>query len=224
VRQAMALAIDREAVAEARGADYTHPNGQVTNAGVAGHIDGFGFEFDLDAAKQLMAESGYPDGFSLTILSESILDGQSLIAQSMIANFGELGIDVQLQVEPDVPTFIGTAGSAQYSAVLWPIVGTKTSQYTGNYNGGGFLNSFGVFDDELTALQAETNVGTPEEQLAAQEELTKRSNELAWFIPVVATDSVFYVSADLENVVASALNPNPMPIGPSAEFAWHPAG
>lgn len=223
VRQAMALAIDREAIAEARGADFTHPNGQVSNAGVPGNLDGFGFDFDLEAAKDLMAQSEFPDGFSLTILSEGVLDGQSLIAQTMIANFGELGIDVQLQVEPDVPTFIGTAGTAQYSALLWPIVGSKASEYVGRFNGPGFLNSFNVSDPQLAELQADALRGTPEEQLAVQEQITEYSNELAWFIPLVATDSVFYVSPDVENVVASVLNPNPMPIGPSAEYAWHPA-
>lgn len=223
VRQAMALAIDREAIAEARGADFTHPNGQLSNEGVPGHVEGFGFEFDLEAAKDLMAQSAYPDGFSLTILSEGVLDGQSLIAQTMIANFGELGIDVDLQVEPDVPTFIGTAGTAQYSALLWPIVGLKTSEFASRFNGSGFLNSFNVSDPELADLQAQALRGTEEEQLAVQEQITEYSNELAWFIPLVSTDSVFYVSADVENVVASVLNPNPMPIGPSAEYAWQPA-
>lgn len=222
VRQAMALAIDREAIAEARGAEFTHPNGQVSNAGVPGNIDGYGYDFDLEAAKDLMAQSAFPDGFSLTILSEGVLDGQSLIAQTMIANFGELGIDVQLQVEPDVPTFIGTAGTAQYSALLWPIVGTKASEYVGRFNGPGFLNSFNVSDSELADLQAQSAIGTEDEQRAVQEAITERSNDLAWFIPLVATDSVFYVAADVENVTASVLNPNPMPLGPSAEYAWRP--
>lgn len=223
VRQAMALAIDRDAIAEARGAEYTHPNGQVSNAGVPGYIDGFGYEFDLDAAKELMAQSAFPDGFTLTILSEGILDGQSLIAQSTIANFGELGIDVQLQVEPDVPTFIGTASSAQYSVALWPITGTKASEFAADFNGVGFLNAMNLSNAELSDLQAQALRGTADEQLAAEEQVTELSNELAFFIPLVSTDSVFYVSAGVENVVASALNPNPMPIGPSAEYAWHPA-
>lgn len=224
VRQAMALAIDRAAIAEARGAEFTHPNGQVANEGVPGYLDGYGFDFDLAAAKALMAESGFPDGFELTILSEGVLDGQSLIAQTMIANFGELGIDVELQVEPDVPTFIQTAGTGEYAALLWPIVGLKASEYVGRYNGPGFLNALDVSDPELADLQAQAVLGTEEDQLAVHEAITERSNELAWFIPLVATDSVFYVSSKVENVVASVLNPNPMPIGPAAEYAWHPAG
>ena len=83
--------------------------------------------------------------------------------------------------------------------------------------------------DDLWAAVVDQMGGYPEETSerteteGEQEQITKLSNELAWFIPLVATDSVFYVSADVENVVASVLNPNPMPIGPSAEYAWHPA-
>jgi peptide/nickel transport system substrate-binding protein len=167
-----------------------------------------------------MAESGYPDGFSLTLLSESILDSQSTIAQAATSHFAEIGIDVTLQVEAAVPSFIGSAASKSFAAALWPIVGQRASEPAGLIIGPGFLNAFGVGDDELAGLIADSNVGTDEERLAAQEAVTERSNELAWFIPIVATDSIYMVSPDLENVTISAINSQPMPIGPDADHAW----
>lgn len=223
VRQAIAHAIDREAVANARGADFAHPSGQVANAGVPGYIEGYGFDFDLAKAKELMAQSAYPDGFSMTLVSDAVLDSQSAIAQTAIANLAEIGIQVELQVEAAVPSFIQAAGSKEYPAALWPIVGLRASEPASLIIGPGFLNAFQVGDDRLAALIADANVGTEEERDAKQDAVTERSNEIAYFIPVVATDSIFMVSSKIENVTISAINSNPVPIGPDAAHAWRPA-
>ncbi|MEO5535354.1 MAG: ABC transporter substrate-binding protein [Pseudolysinimonas sp.] len=222
VRQAIGYAIDRDAVVNALGADYSHASGQIANTGVPGYIDGYGFDFDLAKAKDLMAKSAFPNGFSMTLLSESILDSQSTIAQTAIAHLSEIGIDVQLQVEAAVPTFIGSAGSKSYAAALWPIVGQRASEPASNITGPGFLNAFQVGDDQLASLIKDSNVGSDQDRLAAQEAITKRSNEIGFFIPIVATDSVYMVSSKVANVTISAINSQPMPIGPDADHAWHP--
>lgn len=224
VRQAMAYAIDRSAVADARGgADYNELLGQVTAEGEGGHIADFGFDYDLDQAKALMAESGYPDGFSMTLLSETPLDNQSALTQAAIAHLGEIGIDVQLEVDAAVPSFIEKAASKQYPAVIWPLVGDNASDYANVYTGPGFTNAFGVQDAEFDALIAQAIAASGDEKASLEEQVTRRSNELAWFVPIVATLNLYYVSPKVTNVTISPRNPNPMPVGPTADLSWQPA-
>ena len=224
VREAIAYAVDRDAIVASIGEEFATPSTQVANPTLPGYIDDFGFDFDMDMAAELMAESGYPDGFTWTILVESILDSRSVIAQSMISRLGDIGIDVELEVAPSVPGLIESAFSQQYSAVLWPITGTKASDFADEQIGPSFTNAFGITDPELADLIAQTATVPEAERAALEERITERSNELAWFIPLVSTQNVYYVSTDVTNVTLSALNPNPMPVGPAAEFAWQPAG
>lgn len=224
VRQAMGHAIDRDAIVSARGGDeFAVAIDQLTTDGEVGHIDDAGFDYDLTEAKSLMAESGYPDGFSMTLLSQTPLDNQSLITQTAISHLGEIGVEVTLEVASAVPDFIQKAGSKQYGAIIWPITGDTASDYAQTFTVPGFMNAFGVTDSELDDLVGQAIVATGDEKTALEEQVTERSNELAWFLPLVATNNVYYVSPDVTNVRVSALNPNPVPVAPDADLAWAPA-
>jgi peptide/nickel transport system substrate-binding protein len=225
VRQAMGYAIDRASIVSARGGEgFATAINQLTTDAEIGHIDDFGFEFDTDQAEELMSESAYPDGFSMTLLSQTPLDNQSLITQAAIAHLGEIGITVKLEVASSVPDFIQKAGSKQYPAIIWPIIGDSASDYAQTFTGQGFTNAFQVTDPLLAELVAEAIVATGDAKIAVEDKVTERSNELAWFLPLIATNNTYYVSPDVANVRISALNPNPIPVAPSAELAWHPAG
>lgn len=224
VRQAMGYAIDRDAIVSARGGDeFATALSQLTTDQEVGHVADAGFDYDLDAAKKLMAESGYPDGFSMTLLSETPLDNQSLITQTAIAHLGEIGVNVTLDVASAIPDFIGKAGSKQYPAIIWPIVGDVASDYSQTFTGPGFTNAFGVTDPELAELTQAAILATGDGKDAAEQAVTERSNELAWFLPLIATNNVYYISPDVKNVRVSTLNPNPIPVAPSADLAWFPA-
>lgn len=224
VRQAMGNAIDRDAIVSARGGEeFATATDQLASEDEIGHIDDFGFEFDMDKAKSLMSESEYPDGFSMTLLSQTPLDNQSLITQAAISHLGELGIDVKLDVASSIPDFIQKAGSKKYPAIIWPVIGDTASDYADTFTGEGFTNAFGVKDQTLEDLINASVVATDDAKTDLEEQVTERSNELAWFLPLISTMNVYYVSPDVTNVTVSALNPNPIPVAPTADLAWRPA-
>jgi peptide/nickel transport system substrate-binding protein len=224
VRQAMGYAIDRSAIVKARGGDeFASVLDQLTAKGEEGHDDGIAFDYDMQKAKSLMAESGYPGGFSMTLLSESPLDNQSLITQTAIAHLKEIGIKVTLDVASAVPDFIQKAGSKKYPAIIWPIVGDTASDYAQTFTGQGFTNAFGVSDPGLDDLVGKSIVATGDEKIALEKQVSARSNDLAWFLPLISTMNVYYVSPKVKGVQISPMNPNPIPVGPSADLAWHPA-
>ncbi|PRY13053.1 ABC transporter substrate-binding protein [Kineococcus rhizosphaerae] len=223
VRQAMALALDRDALASALGADYNQANGQLTAEGVDGHLDGYGFTQDLAEAKSLMASAGYPDGFTLPVLTENVLDNQTTISQAMAGDLAKIGVKVELVVKNTVPDFIQAALSKQYPVLVWPVIGSTSAQVLANFVQPGVTDPFGTADPTLTALYAQAQAASGADRTAVFEQITKASNEAAWFIPAVSTDNVFAVDADLQNVTASALNPNPLPVSPDPRYAWKSA-
>ncbi len=221
VRQAMALAIDRDSLANALGADFTTANGQLANKGTAGYLDGFGFTQDIAKAKSLLADAGYPDGFTLDVLTENILDNQTTISQAIASDLGKIGVKVNLIVKNSVPDFIGAGLTKQYPALIWPITGTNSAQFLANFLGTNLLNPFGNTDPKLTDAYSKSLTATSDsERKDAFENITTASNDVAWFLPAISTQSIYYVGKKIENVRISATNSNPLPQAPDAKYAW----
>ncbi len=125
VRQAVAYAIDRQAVIDTafngRGeALYGFPTiaGQ---AGYNGEYDDY-FSYDLDKAKELMAEAGYEDGFSCTILATSdysFHEQTALVVQDCLA---DIGIEVTADL-PDWATRLERSSTGDYDIIVCGTIG-----------------------------------------------------------------------------------------------------
>ena len=96
VRQAMAHALDRQAIIEGATYGYGTPIGSAFAPHNPYYIDLTGtYPYDVAKAKALLAEAGYPDGFSATLklppLAYASLSGQIIASQ-----FAEVGIKLEL--------------------------------------------------------------------------------------------------------------------------------
>ncbi|GGK20642.1 ABC transporter substrate-binding protein [Salinarimonas ramus] len=98
VRRAMSMAIDREAIVERIMDDAAAPANQFLPAGMFGTIaDAPALEYDPERARELLAEAGYPDGFSVTFHATNdryINDAQ--VAQAVAQFFTRIGIETEL--------------------------------------------------------------------------------------------------------------------------------
>jgi len=77
------------------------------------------FAFDPDAARALLAEAGYPDGFDVRL--EYVAGERSDVLQAIAANLSEIGINVAIE-SMDLATFNGTwtaPDSARLRLVSW---------------------------------------------------------------------------------------------------------
>jgi peptide/nickel transport system substrate-binding protein len=97
VRQAMSRAVDREAMIDAvlfgNGVPAQSP---FYGPGILFWTDEFAVPYDLDAAKTLLAESGYPNGFTATLILPS---GDQLAQQTATIfadQMAQLGIDIRI--------------------------------------------------------------------------------------------------------------------------------
>ncbi|MCG8547744.1 MAG: ABC transporter substrate-binding protein [Alphaproteobacteria bacterium] len=107
VRKAMAMAIDREALVARIMDGAGTPANQNVAPQVLGHAPGLPeIKFDPKAAKKLLAEAGYPDGFGLTIHCTNdryVNDGR--ICQALGQMLARLGLKVKVEALPKAVMF-----------------------------------------------------------------------------------------------------------------------
>ena len=110
VRRALSLAINREGIARQLMEGFSVPAGQLMPEGALGHDPSIRPDpFDPAAARRLLAEAGYPDGFSLTLHGPNdryVNDAE--IAQALAQMWTRVGVRTTVQTMPSSMFFART--------------------------------------------------------------------------------------------------------------------
>lgn len=197
VRQAMNMVFDREGIAQGLFQGMAEPTAQMFGPDTDAYIPELEevYEYDVDAAKELMAEAGYADGFTVEIPSRTPQTDQAnpLIVQQ----FAELGITVTetpLAAANAVPELLSgrfpmTYISMPLSSGLWSV--DQEISPTATWN---------VKDNAAPELSALTDTA----QSAQGDELTETLREInqyvvdnAWFIPWNNRTAYFGTAGDV---------------------------
>ncbi|MFJ6453870.1 ABC transporter substrate-binding protein [Paenarthrobacter sp. NPDC091669] len=187
VRKAINMAFDREKMVQQvlRGGGKAtmqifNPKGAAYDPALEGT-----YKFDPTAAKKLMADAGYADGFDVTmpatVISKSF---EPLITQAL----NDIGIRVTW--EPVPPQNAAAAVSSKKYPMIFFLDGLNVTQreLQNNFSDSGFLNPFGSKYPELTELISKVSLETDEAKAA---ELYKEINA---FVVKEALDApLFYV-------------------------------
>lgn len=123
VRQAIAHAIDYEAICGAISPSLTQATASILLPWMPVYSDNIPtYAYDPDRARALLAEAGYPDGFSFQHLGTSA-QGVTELQQFEIDFLAQVGIDMQMELV-DTPTFNQrrNAGEFQMATRLLPAV------------------------------------------------------------------------------------------------------
>jgi len=97
VREAVEYAIDKERIARTVGLGYFEPRYQGMLSIHPGFDPNFeGRRYNVEKAKQLLAEAGYPNGFKTKLMCGTHLAGDELAA--IQANLKQIGIDVSIEL------------------------------------------------------------------------------------------------------------------------------
>ncbi|RUT30109.1 polyamine ABC transporter substrate-binding protein [Arsenicitalea aurantiaca] len=103
VRQAIAHAIDRDQLVAFRGEMLTRPATSVIPSGYLGHEPQTLLEHDVERARELLAEAGYPDGIDLRTV-QTTLPAMLTTMEVVQAQLAEAGIRLNFELV-DHPTF-----------------------------------------------------------------------------------------------------------------------
>jgi peptide/nickel transport system substrate-binding protein len=96
VRRAIAHAIDRESL---KAALFGFPivSGSYIPTELSVHDPEAGLPFSLDSARSELAQSGFPDGFSVSVLIDAGSVQENTLAQVLQQQVGEIGIDLKIE-------------------------------------------------------------------------------------------------------------------------------
>jgi peptide/nickel transport system substrate-binding protein len=150
VRQALSMAIDREAIKRNIMRGLSIPAGLMVAPGVNGHSPELDtpIKTDVEGAKKLLADAGYPNGFEVRLnCPNNRYVNDEEICQAVVAMWARVGVKASLAAE-NMATFIqkvqnfdssiyllgwGVATyDAQYS--LQSLIRTRTTGADGNFN------------------------------------------------------------------------------------------
>ena len=150
VRQALSMAIDREAIKRNIMRSLSIPAGLMVAPGVNGNSPDIDVpaKVDAEAAKKLLAEAGYPDGFEVRMnCPNNRYVNDEEICQAVVAMWARIGVKAQLMAENmatfsvrfqnfDSSLYLLGWGVATYDAqyMIQSLVRTKSSGADGNYN------------------------------------------------------------------------------------------
>ncbi len=162
VRQAIAYAIDRDFMIDALDQGLTIPaTSGIVTASPFHDSTVNPYDRDVDQAKALLAEAGYGDGdLSLTI--DYIPPTQVIYAEYVVQALEDVGINVELSVSPDFPTWAGRIAGRDYQMTInnvwnWgdPVIGVHRSYLSDNIDQGIWTNNTGYSNAEVDRILAE---------------------------------------------------------------------
>ena len=196
VRQAMALALDRDNLAKVVG-PLTKPLDQFGLPGMAGADPNLPskYTYDVEKAKQLMAEAGYSDGFSVTMLVNSDdVEAKNAVVAS-VDQFAKIGIELKLKNVPET-TFFSELGSKKYAlgAASWALIGDVPANADRLYKlpYSAVLNPFLSEDPDLEKAYEELQAADD----STAEDAAKHFNDVmtakAWYIPISYSQRYMY--------------------------------
>ncbi|MGG7644287.1 ABC transporter substrate-binding protein [Rhodovulum sp. YNF3179] len=170
VRKAMSMAINREAIQQVVMRGQSQPAGMIAPP----FVNGWSEEMDqattdIDAAKALMAEAGYGDGFSIQLdcPNDRYINDEA-ICQAAVGMLAQIGVTVNLDAKPKAQHFpLITNGETDFYMLGWGVP-TYDSEYIfnflvhtrgserGSWNGTGYSNP--ELDEMIVSLASETDL------------------------------------------------------------------
>jgi peptide/nickel transport system substrate-binding protein/oligopeptide transport system substrate-binding protein len=151
LRQALCWAVDRESIAENLLEGAAEPANCILPPGIKGRDDSIpGYGYDLEKAKRLLTDAGYPDGKGLQELTlwYNTNEIHQQVAQIVQSSFRKIGVNVRLRsldwpaylkacesFEPDLFRMGWLADIPDADNFLYILLDSKQRGAPGNYSG-----------------------------------------------------------------------------------------
>lgn len=181
VRQAINMAFDRQGIIDAILQGLGQPTTQIFNSLSPAFIEDLddAYPYDPERARELIAEAGYPDGFTLTMPANLFVQ---LLQPTITQALADIGITVEWEPVPAQQSGQTTNWGMYFNqGGVAPPSRTTVLYFSEN----GSHNPFGVTDPTLDELRQRLAATTdPEAANEIYREINTFAVENAWFAPI----------------------------------------
>jgi peptide/nickel transport system substrate-binding protein len=206
VRQALNYAIDRPALAKVLGSGYGTPISQMAAPGWDSYDAALeqAYPYNPAKAKQMLAAAGYPNGFTMPVVSVAAV-GQDVLVNALQGQLAQVGITVKPDITSNTGSYFQAMSSGNYPAATLSFGRLPAAfDYADLYGPAAAFNPFKTSSSQLTALDGKLNAASA----SAEPDIAKQMQALlvnqAWFVPVAATPLVVLYNSSVTGVNASA--------------------
>ncbi|KUO06062.1 ABC transporter substrate-binding protein [Streptomyces caeruleatus] len=193
VRRAINMVFDKAAIAQKLYQGQAEPTAQIFRKNSAAWIPDLKdpYPYDISAAKKLMAEAGYADGFSVDIpyLANFGLDAAMPV---VIQGLKELNIEAK-QVTLSGSNALLDMLSGKYPIIFWPLGNHGDSRLSidGTVLPTSVWNTQKITDPTIDRLWNTVLTSQGEKSATPQKQLNQHLIDQAWFAPWVYMNSFF---------------------------------
>ncbi len=208
VRQAINYALDRESIATALLGEYGFATEQTvvpSEAGYVADLDSY-YSYDPEKAKELLAEAGYPDGFSLPVVASTSAT-QATLSQVIVEQLAQVGITIELDARPSADYFEGMTSGTFAAAVIGYGSQPMSMEYDGLFGPDAVFNPLKSQSDTIDENMNKAMVASEDEAKGYYEAVMTELVEDAWFAPAVFAPVFYFASADLAPATATEARP-----------------
>jgi len=212
VRQAMGMALDRQRIVDA----FYPPGSIVADQFLPSSIFGYTeepkwYDYDPEAAKALLAEAGFPDGFEVTLnyrdVVRSYLPSPGTVGVDIQDQLAAIGVTVNIEVmESGAFLDASDAGELTMYMLGWGADYPDATNFLDFHFGAGASDQFGAgFEDIQGVLSEAAQIADPDARLTLYEEATGLIKEHVPMVPIAHGGSGTAFRADVTNAQASPL-------------------
>ncbi|WP_051943966.1 ABC transporter substrate-binding protein [Streptacidiphilus rugosus] len=207
VRQALNYAVDRAAITKAVVQQYGSPTDEISLPGLDGYAPDADnrYPYDPAKAKQLLAEAGYPNGFSLGMETQGFL-GIDLVTQAVVAEWRKIGVTVNLTTDTSIGQWLGNATSRRFPTLGFGYGGASTYLLSLDWMlpHATAFNPFASQDPTLTKMLATAAAAPAAQAPALDQEVMRYVVDQAWFVSVLRMEGIYaYDSHRISGFAAS---------------------
>ena len=231
VRQAIAMGIDRQRIVD----NFYPPGSEVashfTPCAIAFGCEGEEwYEYDPDAARDMLAEAGFPDGFETQIHLRDVVRGYlplpTAVAADLQAQLADIGITATIDVQEST-TFIDNSDAGNLPGIHllgWGADYPDATNFLDYHFGAGASAQFGEgFEDIQEALATGGSTVDETERAAAYEAANNAIREHVPMVPIAHGGSATVFQAGLEGAHSSPLSNESMAViapGDDDQLVW----
>ncbi|CAN5415169.1 ABC transporter substrate-binding protein [soil metagenome] len=197
VRQALNYAVDRDAILKT----VYRGQGSVTGQIFGPNTEAFdpalkAYAYDPAKARQLLADAGYPNGFTFSI-AVFFPQRDNDYVQAVADYLSKVGVTMNIASLAGAPTSADVVRKHSAFVNGYGGQGAYTDARTLFLTSGTVFNAFGTVDPELSGLWDKASAeADPAARKAGFQALGKAVTDKAWFLPTTVVNAVAYYRAD----------------------------